>query len=93
MDNRLEQDPAIIRERVEKAIAQNLAYANAGSTQGIAGEGAMPKAPSLRERVDSQLNRARRERIKAEHLEELSYLLDKHPDISRILDLLEEVRG
>lgn len=51
-----------------------------------------PCRPSLAERVRLDLNRARQESVKASRLEELNMLLSKHPDVARILDLLEDVR-
>ncbi len=49
--------------------------------------------PCLRERVEAQLNHAHTEARKAQRLAELAELLHKHPDVARILDLVEEVRG
>lgn len=48
---------------------------------------------SLNERVEAQLNRSMREAKRAERLQVLAYLLNKHPDIARILDLVDEVRS
>lgn len=45
--------------------------------------------PSLRERVAMSLNRAQQESKRADILHELQHLLEKNPDIARILDLLE----
>lgn len=52
-----------------------------------------PCRASLRERVAMDLRRAERESYKALRLRELSDLLEKNPDMARILDLVEEVRG
>ena len=51
-----------------------------------------PCRASLRERVAMDLIRAERESNKALRLRELNDLLDKNPDVARILDLVEEVR-
>lgn len=51
-----------------------------------------PCRASLRERVSMDLSRSCREARKRDRLEELSYLLDKNPEIARILDLIEDVR-
>lgn len=51
-----------------------------------------PKA-TLRDRIEAQAYHAERESYRAGRLRELSELLAKHPDVARILDLLEEVRG
>lgn len=52
-----------------------------------------PCRASLRERVMMNLRRAERESNKALRLRELRDLLEKNPDVARILDLVEEVRG
>ena len=45
--------------------------------------------PGLRERVAMNLNRAQQEARRSDVLHELQYLLDKNPEVARILDLLE----
>ena len=52
-----------------------------------------PMRVSLRERVAMDLNRSVRESNKLQRLQELTFLLDKNPEVARILDLIEEVRG
>lgn len=47
---------------------------------------------SLAERIASQLDRSGREARKLEALNELSFLLQKNPEVARILDLMEAVR-
>ena len=42
----------------------------------------------LMEQIVSALRRSEREAREAARLQELSYLLEKNPDVSRILDLL-----
>lgn len=49
--------------------------------------------PGLRDRVRDQLSRASQEASRASRLDELETLLDKHPDVARILDLVEDLRG
>lgn len=51
-----------------------------------------PRRVSLRERVEMATGRAYREARKSAQLKELAALLDKHPDVARILDLAELVR-
>lgn len=51
-----------------------------------------PGRPSLRERVAVELAAAKQEARRAARLEELDGLLGKHPDIARILDLVDEMR-
>jgi len=45
----------------------------------------------ITERFRGQLHRTRREARKAEQLNELIDLLEKHPDVARILDLVESL--
>lgn len=45
----------------------------------------------LRVRVENQLNRAVREGKRAQRLRELAELLAQHPDVARILDLVDEL--
>ena len=47
----------------------------------------------IRERVEKQFYQAQTEGLKAGRLSELLELLAKNPEVARILDLLEEVRG
>lgn len=54
---------------------------------------APPCRPGIRERVGSQLRESNRQLEKAGRLNELAFLLDKNPEVARILDLLDEVRG
>jgi len=51
-----------------------------------------PVTPSLHERVRNQLHYAQIESRRADQLSELKYLLDKRPEIARILDLLDVVK-
>ncbi len=50
-----------------------------------------PKRACLRDRVRMDLNRAMREERRGRAMMELDSLLEKHPDIARILDLIEEI--
>lgn len=92
MDNRK------IEEMAEKAYA-NMANAPGlgfGNPQGCvttAKDADSPCRASLMERVSSQCHRSGQEARRLGRLQELQYLLDKNPEIARILDLLEEVRG
>ena len=52
-----------------------------------------PCRDNLRNRVERQMCDAARAGRKAERLAELGMLLDKNPEVARILDLIEEVRG
>lgn len=49
--------------------------------------------PSLRERLSNRLYRAQEEARTADRLSELQYLLDKHPEVARILELLDQLPG
>lgn len=89
--------PHGIEEQLKKALhAQQATTASAGQggTMGLKSDRCadQPNRPSLRERVHSQLYRAEKEARQVSKLEELRWLLDKNPDVARILDLLEEVR-
>lgn len=48
--------------------------------------------PSLRERIRADRFRAEESATRRDRLLELEYLLDKHPDVARILELLDQVR-
>lgn len=48
---------------------------------------------SLAERVSNQARNAARESDRLHRLRELEMLLAKNPEVARILDLMEEVRG
>lgn len=85
----------------EEMLAKKLAYEAsqiqtqghcADSTSGLIGN-PMPSRVGIRERVNAQLHRAQQESNRASRLHELAYLLEKNPEIARILDLVEEVRG
>ena len=52
-------------------------------------EAQMPCKSSLRDRIASRAHHAARESRRAENLKELQYLLDKNPEVARILELLE----
>lgn len=55
------------------------------------GPGATPR-PDLRDRIYSQRVRAESSARNADRLRELELLLDKNPEVARILDLLEQVK-
>lgn len=50
-----------------------------------------PSRELLTRGLASRLHRARREKAKTDQLEELIYLLDKNPEVARILDLIDAV--
>lgn len=52
-----------------------------------------PARPSLRDRVEYDLTNARQASRRRDRMEELAHLLDKNPEIARILDLVEDLRG
>ena len=51
-----------------------------------------PARPNLAERVTSQLRQAERQAPRAMRLAELKHLFEKHPDVARIFELMDEVR-
>ncbi len=71
----------------------------AGQTQNCAGSAGIGKPamhiaePSMRERLKAQLYHAQKESSKENKLLELEYLLDKNPEVARILELLDQVRS
>jgi hypothetical protein len=82
-----------------KAIAEQecnarLAHGNAGAAiGGLEYQQARSLAePTLRERIRNQRCRAQNESRRLEQLHELEYLLEKHPEVARILELMEAVR-
>lgn len=87
------EQEAKLKEAAQQQCATPYGEATAKSMGGAIGcDTAQSARPSLRERVSMDLHRSMREVRKRDRLEELSYLLDKNPDIARILDLIEEVR-
>jgi len=84
------------QERKLKTMAADCAqrdYSSAtiGGTMGYAGPEGAWRVP-LQERVSNQLRRAVQESGKAQRLAELQQLLERNPEVARILDLIEEVR-
>ncbi len=49
--------------------------------------------PSLAERVQMQAHEAHRQSAKAARMQELADLLNKNPDVARILELMGEFNG
>lgn len=90
MNNVNECTEKLTAYQAEKRAGMATDY-GAGMLQGAAC-GMDPRRPSLMESVESQLNRATGEAYKADQLRELQYLLQKNPDVARILDLIEVVR-
>jgi hypothetical protein len=48
-----------------------------------------PVRTSLRDRIAARVDRSQQELSVSARLQELQYLLDKNPDVARILDLLD----
>ena len=87
----------IEQEHKLKSMAEQEARLNQGSTcassvLGSTNEGCCLASPSLRERIRNQSYHAKVESRRVEQLQELEFLLDKNPEVARILDLLESVR-
>jgi hypothetical protein len=85
MNNAKNFDP--IAEQIEKIEAQYPDTCGGQVGQGLAGNFAVQ--PGIRERVAQNLSRAQQEARRTDALHELQHLLEKHPDVARILDLLE----
>ena len=63
-----------------------------GGCRGLDNGAQLCKAPSLRERIEGQAQAAEYQGMKGARLRELSALLNKHPEVARILELMNEVR-
>lgn len=85
-----EMKEAAVRADTQRLEAEVL---NAAAEVGAANLGNLYAQPGLRERVRMQLDRAQREVGKCARLSELDELLVKNPEIARILDLVEDLRG
>lgn len=85
----LETDPARIKERIEKMQAATGTIGYAPKTPHGLQQECEPVQEGLTERFRSNLRRVNREKRKADRLEELVYLLEKNPEIARILDLVD----
>ncbi len=83
------------RDSIENAVREKMAaqanQAQASTIGNAKMEYGEPMRESLTGRLRSRLGQSMRESRKAEQLNELLYLLDKHPEIARILDLVEAV--
>ena len=76
-------------EQIENMIKR--ACENQATSQGLCGS-IGSSAQSLRERIEGQAQSAEYQGMKAARLRELSALLEKNPEVSRILELMSEVR-
>ena len=75
-----------------KALAGELGKAQIQTNAAYVGGGMALDEPCkapLRDRIGSRARRAGNEARRAENLKELQYLLDKNPEVARILELLE----
>jgi hypothetical protein len=79
--------------RVDQATQEkmNAACGQQEATAGRVGFDEPCAAPSFRERLTSRRDRAARESRKFGQVDELLWLLDKHPEVARILELIEIV--
>ncbi len=62
-----------------------------GTVGGATQECAMPARDSLTQGFRAQASRLRRDQHKLDQLNELTYLLDKNPEVARILDLIDAI--
>lgn len=75
-----------------KMQAEKLAYMNQAQTVGMAGCASdSPSREPLLGRLYRQASHAQQEARRAERTHELIGLLEKHPEVARILDLVEEL--
>lgn len=87
---------ARIKEQADKAYFGVTTAPQTPTGFGTLGSGSALGGPcraGLRERVALDRQSAGRSAEKLERLRELESLLDRFPEIARILDLIEEVRG
>jgi hypothetical protein len=86
------------REMEEKKQAYENQAQVGGWTKGLTSDRELtkellePARPGIRERVARDLKKLTRESRKMDRLSELQMLFDKHPDVARILDLIDVVR-
>lgn len=83
------------REKIRQdALYQQRGLGKAADPHGYADQcnRVEPVQVSLQDRLRDQAAQARRESRKADRLDELNHLLDKNPEVARILDLLEDVQ-
>ena len=85
-----EQDERLLKEMY---ASQNESQ-DARLAQGLCGSiGSNQCArPNLRDRIEGQAQSAEYQGMKAARLRELSVLLEKNPEVCRILELMSEVR-
>ncbi len=76
----------------EKELHAKMAAQQYGELRGLSTGCAEASRPSLRDRCRDAEYRAQHESFKAQRMCELGVLLDKNPEVARILDLIEEVR-
>ena len=85
-------DERYLKDMAAKEAAGAANQCATGTIGGLYGSNLTQSAqPSMRERINAQLYRAQVESRKENALAELQYLLDKNPEVARILDLLEQV--
>ena len=88
----------INEEVIKRAAAENSAKCAQGTIGGAALGGYMQPQEliakaGLRDRLQGQIYRADKESRRVEGLRELDYLLEKNPEVARILDLLDLIQG
>ncbi len=95
MGNDFEHESKLKAMHAEQArVVQELRSGMLGSNSCGSNETAKscdPARPLLRDRVAMQLRRAENEGAKASRLAELQYLLDKNPEVARILELVKGI--
>lgn len=79
-----------LEEKLEAALAQEKSYGISGQAQMCTDE---EYRQSLRERVQCQADHAARRAAESKNMNELAALLAKHPDVARIIELMEDFNG
>lgn len=88
--NTQEQMKKQVQEQLESERAYSTPQYSTTQSAGIGGCGSY-KPPTLRERFEKRLVHTQQQMEKAEELRELLSLLDKYPDVLRILELVEKL--
>lgn len=88
--------PPTLQEQAEK-LASAQAYnakmnINTADLQGSCGT-SEPMQEMLSQRFRTKLNRSKRENYRTHQIEELVHLLEKNPEVARILDLIDAIGG
>lgn len=88
-DANQQYDPRLAEEKAKMQAQSGCAGYASNLAYGAGNLGIQPASPTLRDRVAQNLANAQREARRTDALYELQHLLEKNPDVARILELLE----